>query len=139
MSATGVSPSTRPVEEDADPHTRTYEKESQTDPTVACSQIVQLQLIWKGSEIFVTRLYFAYGTLVIETDVIGVEADVVLVFVAFVLRHAEQHPILHLQPEFPMSVFQHRLVLLLGGKKTVRVKVTENPNTSMEVPLSSGP
>lgn len=64
----------------------------------------------------VPRLNVSSLTLVIETDVAGVEADVVPVFVAFVLCNTEQDPILHLQPEFSMSVIQNSLILLLENK-----------------------
>lgn len=50
----------------------------------------------------------------IHANVTGVEAEVVLVFIAFVLRHTEQHSILHLQPELAMFVFQYGFVFLLG-------------------------
>lgn len=44
-------------------------------------------------------------TLVIHGTIGHVEADIVLVFEAFVLRHTEQHRIFHLQPEFAVFVF----------------------------------
>lgn len=53
----------------------------------------------------------------IHANITGVEADVVLVFIAFVLRHTEQHSIFHLQPELAVFVFQYSFILLLGEKK----------------------
>lgn len=41
------------------------------------------------------------------------EADVVLIFMSFILHHIEQHSIFHLQPEFTVFVFQHRFILFL--------------------------
>jgi len=61
-------------------------------------------------------------TLVIHADVTGVEADVVLVLEALVLRHSEHRGVLHLQPELAVLVLQHRLVLSLG-----RVRVNQFP------------
>ena len=55
-------------------------------------------------------------TLVVQADVTGVEADVVLIFVALVLGNAEENSVLHLQPELPVSVLQQCLILLLEGK-----------------------
>lgn len=52
----------------------------------------------------------------IHADITGVEADVVLVFIAFVLRHTEQHRIFHLKPELAMFVFQDSFILLLGER-----------------------
>lgn len=52
-------------------------------------------------------------TLVIHADVTGVEANVVLVFVALVLRYGEQRGVLHLQPELAVFVLQQGLVLSL--------------------------
>lgn len=43
----------------------------------------------------------------------GVEADVVLVFMAFVLSDAEQNTIFHLKPELAVFVFQYGFVFLL--------------------------
>ena len=56
-------------------------------------------------------------TLVIHADVAGVEADVVLVFVALVLCHGEQRGVLNLEPELPVFVFQQSLVLSLESQK----------------------
>ena len=52
-------------------------------------------------------------TLVIHADAAGVEADVVLVFITFVLSDAEQNGVLHLHPELSVFVLQYRLILLL--------------------------
>lgn len=53
----------------------------------------------------------------IHANITGVEADVVLVFIAFILRHTEQHSIFHLQPELAMFVFQYSFILLLEKKR----------------------
>lgn len=55
----------------------------------------------------------SWFTLMIHANITGVEADVVLVFIAFILRHTEQHSIFHLQPELAMFVFQYSFILLL--------------------------
>ena len=55
-------------------------------------------------------------TLMIHADITGVEADVVLVFIAFILRYAEQHGIFYFQPELTMFVFQYSFILLLEKK-----------------------
>lgn len=55
----------------------------------------------------------------IETNVTVVEADVVLVFVAFILCHTEQDTILHLQPELSMLVIQNCPILLLERKTKI--------------------
>lgn len=55
-------------------------------------------------------------TLVIHADITGVEADVVLVFIAFILRYTEQNSVFHLQPELTMFVFQYSFILLLERK-----------------------
>lgn len=44
-------------------------------------------------------------TLMIHANTTGVEADVMLIFVAFILHHTEQHTIFHIQPEFTEFVF----------------------------------
>lgn len=43
-------------------------------------------------------------TLVIHANAAGVETDVMLVAVTFILGHAEQHSIFHLQPELAVLV-----------------------------------
>lgn len=52
----------------------------------------------------------------IHANTTSVEADVVLIFIAFILHHTEQHSIFHLQPEFTMFVFQYSFILLLEKK-----------------------
>lgn len=49
------------------------------------------------------------------------EADVVLIFMSFILHHIEQHSIFHLQPEFTVFVFQHRFILFLEKIQLNRV------------------
>lgn len=56
------------------------------------------------TEVHLTQLYGEL-TLVIHANAVGVEADIVLIFTAFVLSHAEQNSIFHLHPELTMFVF----------------------------------
>lgn len=67
-------------------------------------------------------------TLMIHANITGVEADVVLVFISFVLRHTEQHSILHLQPELAMFVFQCSFFLLLGERRKVSSAIHKTRN-----------
>lgn len=52
-------------------------------------------------------------TLMMHANTAGVEADVVLVSIAFVLSDAEQNAIFHLEPELAVFVFQYGFVFLL--------------------------
>lgn len=52
----------------------------------------------------------------VHANIASVETDVVLVFIAFVLCHTEQHSVLHLQPELAVFVFQYSFILLLGKR-----------------------
>lgn len=55
-------------------------------------------------EVLLTRLYGEL-TLMIHANAVGVKADVVLIFTAFVLSHTEQNCIFHLHPELAVFVF----------------------------------
>lgn len=56
-------------------------------------------------------------TLVVQADTTSVKANVVLVFVAFVLCYTKQHSILHLQPELAVFVSNYTFVLFLENIK----------------------
>ena len=68
-------------------------------------------------------------TLMIHADVTGVEADVVLVFIAFILCYTEQHSMFHLQPELAMFVFQNSFILLL--EKQTETQSQRHPRTKI--------
>lgn len=62
----------------------------------------------------------------IHANAAGMEADVVLVFVAFVLSDTEQNSIFHLHPELSMFVFQHSFIFLLQQKQASYFHFTHN-------------
>lgn len=71
-------------------------------------------------------LLLGWFTLVIHANTAGVETDIMLIFIAFMLHDSEQHTILHLQPEFTVFVFQYCFILL-KGKTAAETK--SNPST----------
>lgn len=58
----------------------------------------------------------SWFTFMTHANIACLEADVVLVCTALVLRHNEQHSIFHLQPEFTMFVIQYSFILPLEKK-----------------------
>lgn len=49
----------------------------------------------------------------IQADAAGMEADVVLIFITFVLSDAEQNAIFHLEPELTVFILQDGFIFLL--------------------------
>lgn len=68
-------------------------------------------------------------TLVIHANTAGVKTEVMLIFIALMLHNAEQHSILHLQPDFTVFVFQYCIILLKKKEEKTTTETKSHPST----------